>query len=93
MYSPEAALLGIEPPAQVERTHVKIELKEKIKTKYNGTELPQIDMKEPEPPKPVSKVQIYAEEMLICALYQCKCINCGRETYGHKAKPFILRAR
>lgn len=59
--------MGIEPPAQVESTQVKNELKEKIKTKYNGTELPQVEMKEPEPPKPVSKVQIYAEEMLICA--------------------------
>lgn len=93
MYSSED-LLGIEPPAQFESTQVKIELKEKIKTKYNGTELPQIEMKEPEPPKPVSKVQIYAEEMFICALYQCTCINCaGRETYGDKAKPFVPRAR
>lgn len=50
-YSHEAALLGIEPTAQVESTQVKIELKEKIKTKYNGTELPQIEIKEPEPPK------------------------------------------
>lgn len=64
----------IEPTAQVESTQVKIGLKEKIKTKYDGTELPQIEMKEPEPPKPVSKVHIYAKEMFICALYQGTCI-------------------
>lgn len=93
MYSPEA-LMFIEPTAQVESTQVKIGLKEKIKTKYDGTELPQIEMKEPEPPKPVSKVHIYAKEMLICALYQGTCINCGRETkHGDKTKPFFLRAR
>ena len=44
-----------------ETTHVKMGLKEMIRTKHleNGTELPKIEIREPEPPKPVSAVTLY----------------------------------
>lgn len=43
---------------QPETVHVKKGLQEKIKAKHkeNGTELPRTEMKEPDPPKPVSTV-------------------------------------